>query len=270
MKNKIIRDYNIGDIANFKYNNQVKIIDYAGTIMCHITGENFEVQLYKVLYNNEEYYASNFGLNSGDPNIFKKVIGGIGYRGKIDFFNLKKEYKTWKDMIYRCYNPNNNLFPYYGAIGITVCPRWHCFEMFLYDLINIDGYEAFANPNNKRYYELDIDSKQSMVPSNCKYYGPGVVSLKLFYSSDVGINVKKNREHLNQDFNIQRQFTPSVNGDYNINDYKFVVNNHPNFQRLNNDPLFTNTVYRTLHGVTYRGNPITEPYVQKKVMCVKI
>ena len=270
MKNKIIRDYNIGDIVNFKYNNHVKIIDYAGTIMCHITGENFEVQLYKVLYNNEEYYASNFGLNSGDPNIFKRVIGGIGYRGKIDFFNLKKEYKTWKDMIYRCYNPNNNLFPYYGALGVTVCPRWHCFEMFLYDLINIDGYEAFANPNSKKYYELDIESKQHQIPNNCKYYGPGVVSLKLFYSSDVGINVKKYREHLNQDFNIQRQFTPLVNGDYSINDYKFVVNNHPKFQRPNNDPLFNNTVYRTLHGVAYKGNPIIEPYTPKKVMCVKI
>lgn len=45
------------------------------------------------------------------------------------------EYRSWAHMIQRCYNPNNDSYCYYGARGITVCPRWrNSFENFLQDM----------------------------------------------------------------------------------------------------------------------------------------
>src|SRR6185369_15068342 len=34
------------------------------------------------------------------------------------------EYRIWKGMIGRCYNPNNQAFAYYGWRGITVSDAW--------------------------------------------------------------------------------------------------------------------------------------------------
>lgn len=34
------------------------------------------------------------------------------------------EYDIWRGMIYRCHNPGDKAFVYYGARGIVVCDRW--------------------------------------------------------------------------------------------------------------------------------------------------
>lgn len=45
------------------------------------------------------------------------------------------EYRTYKSMIFRCYNPKDKSFSNYGAKGITVCQEWHSsFEKFLEDV----------------------------------------------------------------------------------------------------------------------------------------
>ena len=50
---------------------------------------------------------------------------------------LKKlpEYSVWVMMKQRCHNPRNKGYPYYGALGIKVCPQWResC-AMFLRDV----------------------------------------------------------------------------------------------------------------------------------------
>lgn len=43
-------------------------------------------------------------------------------------------YKTWKDIIQRCENPNDKAYKWYGARGIKVCERWHSFENFYADV----------------------------------------------------------------------------------------------------------------------------------------
>ena len=35
-----------------------------------------------------------------------------------------KEYLAWCNMKARCYNPSNNRYSTYGAVGITVCDEW--------------------------------------------------------------------------------------------------------------------------------------------------
>lgn len=45
---------------------------------------------------------------------------------RFEAFNLShlREYRSWKNMIDRCYNPDHKSYPNYGGRGITVCDRW--------------------------------------------------------------------------------------------------------------------------------------------------
>lgn len=43
-------------------------------------------------------------------------------------------YATWNNMMSRCYNHNSTSYKRYGALGITVCDRWHTFELFVEDI----------------------------------------------------------------------------------------------------------------------------------------
>jgi hypothetical protein len=72
-----------------------------------------------------------------------------------------REYISWRSMMSRCFNPNDNNYPEYGACGITVCERWrNSFEAFLADMgprpqdKSIDRW-----PDNNGNYE----------PGNCRW-----------------------------------------------------------------------------------------------------
>lgn len=44
------------------------------------------------------------------------------------------EYHVWTGMRGRCLNPRNRVFLRYGGRGITICPAWDTFEVFLFDM----------------------------------------------------------------------------------------------------------------------------------------
>lgn len=46
----------------------------------------------------------------------------------------EKTYTSWRSMIQRCTNPNNEQYVNYGERGIKVCERWLKFENFLEDM----------------------------------------------------------------------------------------------------------------------------------------
>lgn len=173
-------------------NGPIKIISYEGLINYIDNNGNInEAQLYSVLYNNEIFYASDMGLCSLDTSIFSKCVANVGYRGYVDFKTYKKEYEIWKNMLYRCYWNNSNMYEYFGAQGVTVCNRWKCFEFFLYDLININNYDKFISSNIT--YELDLATKQKKLSINQRMYIPGKVSLKPFYQTDVSIALQTSK-----------------------------------------------------------------------------
>lgn len=43
-------------------------------------------------------------------------------------------YRTWYDMMRRCYNPKHVSYPWYGGRGIAVCERWHDVATFVSDI----------------------------------------------------------------------------------------------------------------------------------------
>lgn len=68
-------------------------------------------------------------------------------------------YKVWQGMLDRCRYPSHISWPYYGALGVTVCERWHSFENFFADMgdrppgMTLDRKDPFGNyePGNCRW-----------------------------------------------------------------------------------------------------------------------
>ena len=70
-------------------------------------------------------------------------------KGKTHGMAGTRQYSTWRAMVQRCTNPNNEKFHIYGGKGIKVCDKWLTFEGFWED-------------NKDRYADdLTIDRKDS-------------------------------------------------------------------------------------------------------------
>jgi hypothetical protein len=75
-----------------------------------------------------------------------------------------REYRSWKDMRGRCFNPNNDDYPDYGGRGITACERWSDFAAFFADM-----------GRRPKGYSLDrINVNGNYEPGNCRWAPPGV------------------------------------------------------------------------------------------------
>ena len=69
-------------------------------------------------------------------------------------------YARWANMHARCYDPENNRFYRYGARGISVCPRWHDFALYLEDVL----------PSYKVGLTLDrVDNDGDYTPQNFRW-----------------------------------------------------------------------------------------------------
>ena len=106
-------------------------------------------------------------LNGSIRDPYRPNVCGFGYIGNAS--SKCREYVLWRDMIDRCYNPNNIGYPQYGYKGVTVCDRWRSFEVFLKDIKLVPGYDLWLkNPG----YQLDKDIRQMGIPEYLKVYSP--------------------------------------------------------------------------------------------------
>lgn len=71
-----------------------------------------------------------------------------------------REYRTWSDMITRCYDVNREAYPNYGGRGILVCSRWR----------GEDGFIHFFADMGEKPTKLTIERKDNdkgYSKSNC-------------------------------------------------------------------------------------------------------
>ena len=107
------------------------------------------------------------------------------YLGNADPFNYPVEHKIWRDMIVRCFDCTDSVFPFIGAVGTTVCDRWKCFEYFLSDFKHIIGYAEAGADIYRKHYIVDLYDIQKHVHPSKRIYAPGYVKLKPFKESDI-------------------------------------------------------------------------------------
>lgn len=70
-------------------------------------------------------------------------------------------YGAWKNMEYRCENPEHEYYHIYGGRGIKVCPEWKEFDSFL--------EWSISNGHEKGLSLERIDNDGDYEPSNCKW-----------------------------------------------------------------------------------------------------
>lgn len=100
--------------------------------------------------------ARKGAILKGKPkNIFFPSVYGVGYLGNATKTGEETVYDRWRNMLSRCYNPRSHRYSTYGAKGVTVCSEWLCFENYLNDFTNIDGYDK----DNMHNLQIDKDTK---------------------------------------------------------------------------------------------------------------
>ena len=130
--NKIHKSHSFGEF---------KVLSYEGNSMYKImflkTG-TIKVVSSKMIYREDNKYVK-------DP--YCPNAHNIGYTGIItdNFKEYDKLYIAlqirWNTMLSRCYDIFDYHYKLYGAKGVTVCKRWHCFANYYNDVQQLPGFD---------------------------------------------------------------------------------------------------------------------------------
>ena len=98
-------------------------------------------------------------------------------RGKV----VSPEYQSWKSMKSRCFDNKHKNWDCYGGRGISICPEWHDFSVFLKDM--------GSRPTLKHSLgRLNNDDNYS--PSNCAWQTPAEQKRAVSYNRIVSFDGK--------------------------------------------------------------------------------
>jgi hypothetical protein len=73
---------------------------------------------------------------------------------------MQKLRAAWRTMRWRCSSPKSGSYPRYGGRGISVCKRWHNFDLFASDV----GLPPFPGASLDRR-----DNDGDYEPGNCRW-----------------------------------------------------------------------------------------------------
>lgn len=211
-----------------------KIEDFKGTIRKNSDGLEYIVladKIEKHPNNRTAYYNIKF-LKSGSEKMvrldyiinnkihddFAPSVAGIGYLGNASRTNQsRKYYDLWRNMIHRCYNIKRHDYNRYGAKGITVDARWHCFEYFLEDIKELEGWDENKFINSE--IQLDKDKLQFDLPYNQRTYSKNTC---IWLSVEENYYYRKKRGHICSDTCVNQG---ELSNDRCVNKDKLLVGN---------------------------------------------
>lgn len=157
----------IGDIFDSKNCGRFEVIQKTGKI-------KYIVRFINTGYEKEVYISNIRSGQIKDPH--HPCIFGVGYLGGV--IQDKRSYAKWRGMIGRCYDPKNQRYETYGAVGVTVCEKWHNYQNFHEWWLGNVG----ENPD----WEIDKDLKSSGVkvysPETCILIPPSLNSAMSNYT----------------------------------------------------------------------------------------
>ena len=187
------------------------------------------------------------------------------YLGSADPFNFPVHHKIWRDMIDKCFDCTNPVFPYIGALGTTVCDRWRCFEYFVADFIHIEGYQEAGDRIFYQHYIVDLYDIQKHIHPSKRIYSPCNVKLKPFKQSDICkyLNLPPKLNNYPKDLETTMKFR---SGEIDIKEVLYKIQTG-----LNIDLDLDNASYYYDNTVGYQ--PLTassDPCYQPRYMCRKL
>jgi len=142
----------------------------------HINAQGYVFRVIKPLFKDQQRglvykiqfvhtgYSPKYGIrqdvihNGQIKDLYEPSVCNVGFLGEYDktscsvFSDIKK---TWDHMLERCYNKNCKEYVFYGAKGVKVCKRWHCFSNFLKDVTKLPNWQEKVN--KPKEYQLDKD-----------------------------------------------------------------------------------------------------------------
>jgi len=101
------------------------------------------------------------------PTLYGRGFMGNGSYESKENGKVRREYKLWTGMFYRCYS-NDKQYNNYKLKGVVVCERWFNYQTFCKDIINLEGYIGWV----KGYLNcIDKDYKfnGTYSPESCKF-----------------------------------------------------------------------------------------------------
>lgn len=141
--NYVSAKYGVGSVHDTEYNGAVKVLGK--------NGDKYVVEFFNTGYVTSVFPSAIKIGNIGDP--FMPSVFGVGYMGakKGSGYSAKvngkmtKAYDTWFSMMRRCYSDRS--MDSYAKLtsydGVSVCSRWHNFQVFCQDMKNLSGYEDY-------------------------------------------------------------------------------------------------------------------------------
>jgi thymidylate synthase len=107
-------------------------------------------------------------IKSGEvQDCYQKTVMSIGYLGEKRHRLNDKIYTLWRNMIIRCYDPNNPNYHLYGGNNVTVHNYWHNFANFKKSITNVPYYNNWLLSPNDYHLDKDYFGSQQYSEKTC-------------------------------------------------------------------------------------------------------
>lgn len=123
-------------------------------------------------------------------------------------------YQLWTQMLYRCENPRHRVYRLYGARGITVCDRWHDFDLFCLDMgprpsgatLERDNNDLGYYPGNCVWATRKQQANNTRRNLYVEYRGERLTAAQL--AERTGLDVQRIRRRLRAGLPFNHEFPP--------------------------------------------------------------